>query len=194
GVVDTMESIASIFEEHECWFHVDGAYGGFAAALPELKDMFRGMELAVSIAIDPHKWLYSPLEVGCTLVKEPAALTDAFSFHPVYYNFEGKEQEQTNFYESGFQNSRGFRALKVWLEFRHAGAEGHITSIREDIELAKHAFELMTATEEIETFTQHISITTFRYRPRGLDSDSQKEYLNKLNQQLLDRLQAGGEV
>ena len=193
GVVDPLEQIASICKEHECWFHVDGAYGGFAAALPELKDMFRGMELADSIAIDPHKWLYSPLE-GCTLVKEPAALTDAFSFHPVYYNFEGKEQEQTNFYESGFQNSRGFRALKVWLEFRHAGAEGHITSIREDIELAKHAFELMSATEEIETFTQHLSITTFRYRPRGLDSDSQKEYLNKLNQQLLDRLQAGGEV
>jgi len=123
GAVDPLEKIASVCKEHDCWFHVDGAYGGFAAALPELKEMFRGMELADSIAIDPHKWLYSPLEVGCTLVKEAAALTDAFSFHPVYYNFEGKEEEQTNFYESGFQNSRGFRALKVWLEFRHAGTD-----------------------------------------------------------------------
>jgi aromatic-L-amino-acid/L-tryptophan decarboxylase len=194
GAVDPLELIASVCKKHDCWFHVDGAYGGFAAALPELKEMFRGIELADSIAIDPHKWLYSPLEVGCTLVKEPAALTDAFSFHPVYYNFEGKEEEQTNFYESGFQNSRGFRALKVWLEFRHAGADGHMNSIREDIELAKQVFELMKASEEIEPFTQHLSITTFRYKPRGLDGDSQKEYLNKLNQQLLDRLQAGGEV
>lgn len=194
GAIDPLAQIAAICKKHDCWFHVDGAYGGFAAALPELKNSFQGLEFADSIAIDPHKWLYSPLEAGCTLVKNPAALTDAFSFHPVYYNFEGKEEQQTNFYESGFQNSRGFRALKVWLGLRHLGAEGHINSIREDIQLAKEAFDLMQATAEIETFTQHLSITTFRYKPEDVDSDSEKDYLNKLNQQLLDRLQANGEV
>ena len=152
------------------------------------------MELADSVAIDPHKWLYSPLEAGCTLVKNGSVLTDAFSFHPVYYNFEGRDEVQTNFYESGFQNSRGFRALKVWLAFRQLGANGHVQLMREDIGLAKKFFELLKHNEEIETFTNHLSITTFRYRPAGIDPRLEQEYLNKLNQALLDRLQAGGEA
>ncbi|PWT87774.1 MAG: aspartate aminotransferase family protein [Acidobacteria bacterium] len=194
GAVDSLKQIGDLCKKYDCWFHVDGAYGGFAAALPELKGLFAGIELADSVAIDPHKWLYSPLEAGCALVKDPSVLTDAFSFHPVYYNFESKEEIQTNFYESGLQNSRGFRALKVWLEFRHLGAEGHMQLIREDIQLAKRFFELLKETREIEAFTQHLSITTFRYKPHGIDRESGQEYLNKLNQTLLDRLQAGGQV
>ena len=194
GAVDSLKQIAALRKRYDCWFHVDGAYGGFAAALPELKDTFAGIELADSVAIDPHKWLYSPLEAGCTLVRDASLLTDAFSFHPAYFNFESKEEVQTNFYESGFQNSRGFRALKVWLGLRHIGTEGHIQLIREDIQLAQRFFELLRETDEIEAFTQHLSITTFRYRPKDIDSESGHEYLNKLNQLLLDRLQAGGEV
>jgi glutamate/tyrosine decarboxylase-like PLP-dependent enzyme len=68
-----------------------------------LKTCFRGIELADSVAIDPHKWLYSPLEAGCTLVKDANALTDAFSFHPAYYNFDGEEEPQTNFHEEGYK-------------------------------------------------------------------------------------------
>ena len=191
GAVDALHEIAAICKKHDCWFHVDGAYGGFASSLPELKDLFQGIELADSIAIDPHKWLYSPLEAGCILVKDGRTLTDAFSFHPAYYNFDGGEE--TNYYERGLQNSRGFRALKVWMGFRQAGAEGHIQMIRDDILLAKKLFERLNETKEIETCTQHLSITTFRYKPPDIDSNDQ-EYLNKLNQALLNRLQAGGEV
>ena len=194
GAVDSLHAIASACNKHDCWFHIDGAYGGFAAALSELKDTFLGLELADSIAIDPHKWLYSPLEVGCTLVKDPHALTDAFSFHPAYYNFDGEDEPQTNFYERGFQNSRGFRALKVWLGLRQVGFEGHIRMIREDIQLAQRLNELLNQEEEIEPFTQHLSITTFRYRPVGMDKEKDKEYLNELNQSLLNRLQFGGTV
>ncbi|HEV3223222.1 MAG TPA: aminotransferase class V-fold PLP-dependent enzyme [Puia sp.] len=194
GAVDQLKEVAAISKKHDCWFHVDGAYGGFAAALPELKNIFQGIELADSVAIDPHKWLYSPLEAGCTLVKDANALTDAFSFHPVYYNFDGDEEPQINFYERGLQNSRGFRALKVWLGFRQMGAEGHIRLIREDIQLAERLFELLNKYKEIETFSQHLSITTFRYKPEDVDADSEQEYLNKLNQSLLNRLQSGGEV
>ena len=194
GAVDPLDKIAVICKKYDCWFHVDGAYGGFAAALPELKEMFKGIEQADSVAIDPHKWLYSPLEAGCTLVKDANVLTDAFSFHPVYYNFDGEEEPQTNFYESGLQNSRGFRALKVWLTFRQVGAEGHIRLIREDIQLAQTLFELLNEQEEIESFTHHLSITTFRYKPAGTDASRDEEYLNKLNQALLNKLQSGGEV
>lgn len=194
GAVDPLKEIAAICKKHDCWFHVDGAYGGFAAALPELKNLFDGIGMADSIAIDPHKWLYSPLEAGCTLVKNPEALTDAFSFHPVYFNFDGENEPQTNFYESGFQNSRGFRALKVWLGLRQIGTEGHIQLIREDVQLAKRLFEILKDYQDIEVFTQQLSITTFRYKPAVMDSTADKEYLNELNQALLNRLQAGGEV
>lgn len=192
GAIDPLSEIAGVCKKHDCWFHIDGAYGGFASALPELKDQFRGIELADSIAIDPHKWLYSPLEAGCTLVKDPNSLTDAFSFHPAYYNFDG--EEETNFYERGLQNSRGFRALKVWLVLRQAGAEGHIGMIREDIRLAKKLFEILSETREIEAVSQHLSITTFRYKPADMDASMDQEYLNKLNQSLLNKLQTGGEV
>lgn len=192
GAVDELDKIAAICKRESCWFHVDGAYGGFAAALPELKSLFKGIELADSVAIDPHKWLYSPLEAGCTLVKDPNALKAAFSFHPVYFNFDGKEEPETNFYEQGFQNSRGFRALKVWLEFRHLGADGHAQLIREDIRLAQSLFSILELTPEIETFTWHLSIVTFRYCPA--EARENQEYLNKLNQELLDKLQFGGEV
>jgi aromatic-L-amino-acid decarboxylase len=194
GAVDPLKEIAAICKRHDCWFHVDGAYGGFAAALPELKNLFDGIGMADSIAIDPHKWLYSPLEAGCTLVKNPEALTDAFSFHPVYFNFDGENEPQTNFYESGFQNSRGFRALKVWLGLRQIGTEGHIQLIREDVQLAKRLFEILKDYQDIEVFTQQLSITTFRYKPAAMDPIADKEYLNELNQALLNRLQAGGEV
>ncbi len=194
GAVDELNEIAAICRKNSCWFHVDGAYGGFAAALPELKDMFQGIEMADSVAIDPHKWLYSPLEAGCTLVKNANALTDAFSFHPAYYNFDGDEEPQTNFYERGLQNSRGFRALKVWMVLRQLGTEGHIRMIREDILLAKTLFKILKDCKEIETFTQHLSITTFRYKPEDVDSKKEQSYLNKLNQSLLNRLQSGGEV
>lgn len=194
GTVDPLIDIAAVCKQNDLWFHVDGAYGGFAAALPELAGIFRGIELADSVAIDPHKWLYSPIEAGCTLVKNKEALTDAFSFHPAYYNFDGDLEPQTNFYEHGMQNSRGFRALKVWLGLRQIGSEGHINLIREDIELAKLLFDLLKNHEEIEVFTHHLSITTFRYKPTDADSVTDKEYLNKLNTAILNKLQQGGEV
>jgi glutamate/tyrosine decarboxylase-like PLP-dependent enzyme len=194
GAIDPLNEIAGLCKKFDCWFHIDGAYGGFAAALPELKNDFHGLGLADSIAIDPHKWLYSPLEAGCTLVKDKNALAEAFSFHPTYYNFEGTEEPQTNFYEQGMQNSRGFRALKVWLTFRHLGASAHTQLIREDIQLSKKLYELLKNEEEIEAFTQHLSITTFRYRPKDWDPGLDSEYLNTLNQAILNELQAGGRV
>lgn len=192
GAVDDLKALGIISARENCWYHIDGAYGGFAAALPELKNQFTGIEMADSIAIDPHKWLYSPLEAGCTLVKDCHALVDAYSFHPSYYNFEGEEEPQTNFYERGMQNSRGFRALKVWLSMRHLGAEGHVQLIREDIELAKRLYSLLKDEPEIEVFSQHLSITTFRFRPKEFAND--QAYLNELNQALLNKLEAGGEV
>ncbi len=196
GAVDDMKGIAAVCKMYDLWFHIDGAYGIPAAVLPGLKDMFEGIEEADSIALDPHKWLYSPLEAGCTLVKDPNHLIETYSSHPVYYNFRSDDEPSTqNFYEYGLQNSRGFRALKVWIALQQVGKNGYIQMISEDIRLSKLMFRLTTAHPELEAVTQNLSIATFRYVPLENNNEETKEaYLNKLNEALLNQLQHGGEV
>ncbi|NIM93655.1 MAG: aminotransferase class V-fold PLP-dependent enzyme [Anaerolineales bacterium] len=197
GAVDALPSIAEICREHDLWFHVDGAYGGFAAAAPNAPSDLRGLSQADSVAIDPHKWLYSALEVGCALVRDPATMIDTFSYRPSYYKFEeSAEEAPINFYEYGPQNSRGFRALKVWLGMRQAGRNGHLRMIEEDIQLAEHLYRIVDEHPELDAFTQNLSITTFRYVPHDLNRDriEAEEYLNELNEELLARIQNGGEA
>ena len=199
GAVDPLPAIAAVCREHELWFHVDGAYGAVAAVLPEAPAELHGLAEADSLALDPHKWLYSPLEAGCALVRDPARLADAFCFQPAYYNFGGGEDEAPiNFYELGLQNSRGFRALKVWLALRQVGREGYRRMIRDDIALAQALYRAADAHPELQVQTQHLSITTFRFVPPDLAAeggdDAVEAYLDALNRELLNRLQTGGEA
>ncbi|WP_299106185.1 pyridoxal-dependent decarboxylase [uncultured Winogradskyella sp.] len=197
GVVDNLEAIAAICKTKDLWFHIDGAYGIPAAVIPELKAMFKGVEAADSIALDPHKWLYSPLEAGCTLVKNPKHLIDTYSSHPEYYNFSLTEEGGSlNYFEYGLQNSRGFRALKVWLALQQNGSDGYVKLISEDIALSKYFAELADKHTELELVTQNLSITTLRYIPENLELAGEKriEYLNTLNETLVTKLQEGGEL
>jgi glutamate/tyrosine decarboxylase-like PLP-dependent enzyme len=197
GAIDPLDEIARVCRDHDLWFHVDGAYGAPAAALPESPAALKALALADSVAVDPHKWLYAPLEAGCTLVRDPKHLAEAFSFHPEYYVFGAPGGEPpTNFHELGPQNSRGFRALKVWMGLRQAGREGYIRMIRDDIALAKALHERVAATPELEALTHGLSITTFRYVPPGVDlrDPATVKYLNELNTAILQRLQAEGEA
>jgi glutamate/tyrosine decarboxylase-like PLP-dependent enzyme len=182
---------------------VDGAYGGFAAGLVgdervHVPDDLRGIGLADSVAIDPHKWLYSPLEAGCVLVRQRDHLPATFSAHPAYYHLEAGAENQppVNFYEYGPQNSRGFRALKVWLGLRQAGRSGVTRQIADDIALAEAMAGRIADTPELQLFTRRLSISTFRYVPADLTpgTPATDEYLNRLNTALLERLQQGGEV
>lgn len=197
GVVDDLKGIAAICKKYDLWFHIDGAYGIPAAVIPEQKKLFAGIEDADSIALDPHKWLYSPLEAGCTLVKDPNHLIDTYSSHPVYYNFGNNDEALTqNFYEYGLQNSRGFRALKVWMMLQQVGRSGYVKMIDDDIQLSKLLFDLADQHPELEAVTQNLSITTLRYVPLNFENYSEvtATYLNKLNEALLNDLQQGGEV
>ena len=197
GVVDDLEAIAAICKARDLWFHIDGAYGIPAAIIPELKELFIGIKEADSIALDPHKWLYSPLEAGCTLVKNPQHLIDTYSSHPEYYNFSLTEEgESLNYFEYGLQNSRGFRALKVWLALQQIGSSGYVKLIREDIELSKYFYELAKKHIELEPITQNLSIATLRYVPNNMKEKGEEKalYLNTLNEELLDELQKGGEM
>jgi glutamate/tyrosine decarboxylase-like PLP-dependent enzyme len=199
GVVDDLTAIAALCRKYDMWFHVDGAYGGFAASQfygeggadvpPELK----ALNEADSIAIDPHKWLYAPLEAGCTLVRDAKKLRAAFEYHPVYYLFG---VEAINYFDYGLQNSRGFRALKVWLALKQVGRQGYVKMIGDDIRLSEAMYKLVSETDELEAFTQNLSICTFRFVPNGLEAGGEKtdEYLNKLNEKIVGRLQKDGEV
>jgi glutamate/tyrosine decarboxylase-like PLP-dependent enzyme len=194
GAIDPLPRLAEICRREGLWFHVDGAYGAPAAALPEAPEDLKALSLADSVAVDPHKWLYAPMEAGCTLVRDARHLSDAFAFHPEYYNFDasGVGDAPTNFHEYGPQNSRGFRALKVWLALRQAGREGYVQSIRDDIALTGLLHRAVSRHPALEPLTLSLSISTFRYAPRGDRSDV--ESLNRLNADLVTRLQAGGEA
>ena len=196
GAIDPLGEIAAICKRHSLWFHVDGAYGAPAAVLPEAPADLKALSLADSVAVDPHKWLYAPLEAGCTLVRDPKHLVDSFSFHPAYYHFSDADGEQpTNFHEFGLQNSRGFRALKVWLGLRQAGRDGYIRMIRDDIALTEAMYRAAESHPELETFTLGLSIATFRYVPADLTltGPEREQFLNELNSALVTRLQANGE-
>ena len=195
GAVDPLPELADISREHDAWFHVDGAYGAFAGRAEGVPEDFRGMKEADSVAVDPHKWLYAPLEAGCVLVRNSETLRDAFSYHPPYYHLDEKA---VNYVDFGMQNSRGFRALKVWLALRQVGRAGYMNMINQDIRLAQELYRRLEGHEELERLTQGLSITTFRYVPPDLQpklgSEEAETYLNKLNQEVLERLEKGGEA
>jgi glutamate/tyrosine decarboxylase-like PLP-dependent enzyme len=199
GAVDPLPAIAALCREYDLWFHVDGAYGAPAAVLPDAPPDIYGISEADSVAVDPHKWLYAPLEAGCVLVRDREALRATFSYTPVYYHFDDSppgEAPFTNFYEYGMQNSRGFRALKVWLALQQVGREGYVQMIGDDIALAQQLYALVSAHPRFEAGTLGLSIATFRYVPDGLDTTTAEAqaYLNTLNEALLSRLQSGGEI
>jgi glutamate/tyrosine decarboxylase-like PLP-dependent enzyme len=195
GVVDPLFDIASICRERGLWFHVDGAYGALAARVTGAPGALEALSEADSIAVDPHKWLYAPLEAGCALVRDERALRHAFSYHPAYYHFD---PSVVNYIDYGPQNSRGFRALKVWLALRQAGREGYLQMIGDDIALARHLHDLVSVHPELEAASHNLSITTFRYIPadlRGQRGDARvEEYLNQLNEQILSAMEKSGEA
>jgi aromatic-L-amino-acid decarboxylase len=193
GAVDPLAELALLCREFDLWFHVDGAYGALAAVLSDTSNMFEGLREADSVAVDPHKWLYAPLEAGCALVRDPEKLRSAFSYHPVYYHFG---VEATNYFDLGPQNSRGFRALKVWLALQQVGREGYERMISDDIRLARALFDRISQSPDLEALSHSLSITTFRFVPTDLALADVKvaSYLDQLNLELLTRLQASGEV
>jgi glutamate/tyrosine decarboxylase-like PLP-dependent enzyme len=150
---------------------------------------------ADSVAVDPHKWLYAPLEAGCALVKRPDDLRNAFSYRPPYYHFD---DDLLHYVDYGPQNSRGFRALKVWLALQQAGRSGYVQMMSDDIALARRLHCAVQAHPQFEALTQNLSITTFRYVPPDLrdvrDDPKVAEYLNRLNQALLTGIEKSGEA
>jgi aromatic-L-amino-acid/L-tryptophan decarboxylase len=196
GAIDPLREIAALCRDEGIWLHVDGAYGAPAAVLPDAPADLKALAEADSVAIDPHKWLYAPLEAGCALVRDPQALLEAFTYRPPYYAFDEGADAPISYVDYGPQNSRGFRALKVWLGLRQVGRDGYVRMISDDIALARELHRLASEDPELEAWTTSLSITTFRYVPPDIEpgTPETEEYLNALNQELRDRLERGGET
>jgi aromatic-L-amino-acid decarboxylase len=198
GVIDPIDTIADICAEHGLWMHVDGAYGGVAALTDALRPRFRGIERADSVALDPHKWLYTPHSGGAIVVRDMRSLADAFAIEPSYVH-DDKELtgRGVDLYTLGPQFSRGFHALKIWVSLLAHGWSAYERRIAHDVALATYAYESAASHPELEAIGRppELSIACFRYVPPELRGDRTAEpYLNRLNERLMAELQLGGRV
>jgi len=204
GAVDPLSEIADVGREFALWFHVDGAYGAPAALDETKRSLFAGLERADSVSLDPHKWLYAPLDCGCLLFRDDGQARVAFGDEDADYIkvLEQDADESFAFWNYGPELSRRFRALKIWLTLRYYGAHRIAAAITEDNALAGYLAELVEQAEDFELLSQpQLSICCFRYLPRTmrlrLDSDAQESEpieseLNKLNERIMYAVQRGG--
>jgi aromatic-L-amino-acid decarboxylase len=190
GSVDPLDQLSAIARENNLWFHIDGAYGAFAASVAPQK--FRGLDQADSLSLDGHKWLYQPLDCGCLLYREPAAARKAFSHSGEYTKVLSTDPiEGFAFFEESMELSRRFRALKVWLSLRYHGCNAFRNSISEDLRLAVHLASRTGQQEELELLAPvELSAVCFRYKPAG---KSEPE-LETLNAEIVKRSQRAGNV
>jgi glutamate/tyrosine decarboxylase-like PLP-dependent enzyme len=191
GAIDPLAEIADIARKYGAWFHIDGAYGALAAIAQPGK--FAGMNLADSISLDPHKWLYQPLDCGCLLYRNAAAAQKAFSHSGDYARaLTADPIEGFAFFEESLELSRRFRALKLWLSLRYHGLAAFRESMRKDLEQARRLVEAVRAERRLElTAVGELSAVCFRYSAgKGIS----EEELNYLNQELLTQLLKRGRV
>jgi len=169
GAIDQLDEIADLCEAEKMWFHIDGAYGGFGVLAEQTEGLYKGMNRADSIAVDPHKWLYIPVECGCAIVRHADAMRATFSLVPAYLQ---EDRAEPWFSEYGLQQTRGFRALKVWLSIQHYGLDGYRKMITQDINTAYDLRRKLFARQDFEVVTAGpLSVTCFRYVPVGVPED-----------------------
>ena len=205
GAIDSLIEIGRIARENDLWFHVDGAYGAPAAMVEAQKQVFEGLELADSVSLDPHKWLYTPVDCGCLLLHDAVAARKAFVTEADYVKVhEQGDEESFAFWDYGIELSRRFRALKVWLTLKYYGARRIAAGISDDIALARYMAECVDTDSEFELLAPvELSICCFRWVPAPLRSilenatsdEARKRVnieINQLNERIMHRVQRGG--
>jgi glutamate/tyrosine decarboxylase-like PLP-dependent enzyme len=168
GAVDPLPQLADICRERSAWLHVDAAYGGFAVLADQ--GLLSGLERADSVTLDPHKWLYQPFECGCVLVRDGAALRNAFEILPDYLRDARADAGEVNFSDLGLQLTRSARALKLWVSLRYFGVEAFRTAIRHSLEVATLAARRVEESEALELMAPP-SLGVVCFRRRDLDED-----------------------
>ncbi|MBI2502951.1 MAG: amino acid decarboxylase [Candidatus Latescibacteria bacterium] len=190
--IDPVPAIAALCRQEGLWLHVDGAYGGMAALVPERRQVLAGCELADSLVVNPHKWLFTPIDCSALYVKDPHLLRQTFSLVPEY--LQSPEAEVTNYMDWGVQLGRRFRALKLWMVIRHFGQEGLAARLREHLRLGQLFAGWVDQSPHFERLApvpfSTVCFVCFRAHP----PDAGEEELDNLNERLLGRINARGEV
>jgi aromatic-L-amino-acid decarboxylase len=189
GAIDPLAELHPLCDHYGLWLHVDGAYGAPAI----LSGQYR--QALMPIALDPHKWLYVPVGAGLVLIRDGQAMRDTFSLVPPYLRNDGATSDIFGlpwFSEYGVQQSRSFRALKVWMSLKHHGLSGYAEAIERDIALAEYLAQLVDRSDHLQRLASGLSIVCFRYVPPLWHGDAVR--LDDLNKALLETLQRSGEA
>jgi len=186
--IDPVAEISEICREHDVWLHIDAAYGGPMAVLPEGRYVFDGAENADSIVLNPHKWLFVPLDFSTLYIRKPELLREVFSLTPEYLKLDASGGA-INYMDYGYQLGRRFRALKAWMTFRAFGRSGLESRIRENIRLARHFADLVSANPMFELAApQSMAVVAFRFRPPSAGGGT----IDQLNEQIVQAVNDSG--
>jgi aromatic-L-amino-acid decarboxylase len=187
--VDPLPAIGEIARNYGIWLHVDAAYAGIAAIIPEFRELLAGVELADSLVVNPHKWMFVPMDCSVLFIRDEAVVRRAFSLVPEY--LATPEADAINYMDYGLQLGRRFRALKLWFVLRHFGADGIRQRLREHIELAQQFARWVRDEPDWEVLAPHpLSVVCFRYAPSGFG----EAQLEALNASIMHAVNATGEV
>jgi len=191
--VDPVKEISELCDRYGIWLHVDAAYGGSAATVGEMRPLFTGWEKADSIVVNPHKWLFTPLDCSILYCRRPEVLRQAFSLTPEYLR-TAEAENVTNLMDYGVSLGRRFRALKLWMIIRALGAEGITNTIREHISYAKRLEKLVQSTPNFELLAPvPFSTLVFRFLPQVPMIDNVAE-INNFNERLMEAVNRTGQV
>ncbi len=188
--VDPVPEIAKVCARESLWLHVDASYAGVAAILPERRDVLAGVDRADSLVVNPHKWLFTPVDISALYTRRPEVLKRAFALVPEYLT-TAEQEDVVNLMDYGVQLGRRFRALKLWMVIRAFGVDGIAERLRAHMELAREFASWVEAAPPWELMAPvPFSLVCFRYAPLGVDP----KVVNRLNQGILDRVNASGRV
>lgn len=190
GSIDDLEALAALAAEENIWFHVDGCIGALLKIAPRNRRLVAGLERADSLALDPHKWLHAPFDVGCCLVRDASAHREAFSTMPEYLESAPRGLPSGHWlHELGLQTTRGFRALKVWMALKEHGAEKFGRLIDQNIDQAHRLAGAVQAEPRLSLMAAPtVNIVCFRFDPGDLDEQA----LKALNIEIMLQLQEAG--
>jgi aromatic-L-amino-acid/L-tryptophan decarboxylase len=193
--VDPLEEIGALCREKELWLHVDAAYGGAMALLPESRHLMKGVEQADSIVVNPHKWLFVPLDFSALYVRKPELLRATFSLVPEYLRGDA-EQSERNYMDYGIQLGRRFRALKAWMVIRSFGRRGLSARIREHLRLARLFASWLDSDTQFEILAPVVmAVVCFRVRlPEDESERMTNEELNDFNRRVVEAVNRTGEA
>lgn len=190
GAIDDLSAISALCKAEELWFHVDGCIGALAAIAPENRQLVKGLEVADSMALDPHKWLHVPFEAGCALVRDATTHRNTFAVHPEYLEEKPRGIAATEYlHDYNLQTSRAFRALKIWLTLKEHGVEKFGRLIDQNIAQARYLSGLIERAPDLQLMAPtEINIVCFRYSPGRM----QEAGLRELNTEIMLRMQETG--